>query len=194
MNLRDTHEPFPLRTNRLVLRRFSESDLAAFCSYRNDPDVARYQSWESCSVGEASEFLQTQKALQWATPGEWFQIAITLKETGNLVGDCALQISSKDNRQATIGVTLAAVHQGHGFAHEALSSLLEYAFRSLELHRIVADTDPENKPAQILLERLGMRLEGHLKESLWFKGRWVDELIYAILRDEWLQRSQGESR
>ena len=58
----------------------------------------------------------------------------------------------------------------------------------MQLHRAVADTDPRNSPAWTLLERLGFRREGHLRQSLWFHGEWADEYLYAILRDEWVAR------
>ena len=69
---------------------------------------------------------------------------------------------------------------------EAFECLIEAAFLQLDLHRVVADTDPENTASWKLMERLGLRREGHLKQSLWFKGRWVDEYVYAVLREEWL--------
>ena len=63
-------------------------------AYRNDPEVARYQSWEGISEREARAFLQEQKEVQPGVPDQWFQIAIELKETGMLVGDCALKIEN----------------------------------------------------------------------------------------------------
>ena len=176
----------PLDARRLVLRRFAETDAAAFLAYRNDPEIARYQGWEGCGVKESAEFVRRHAVQRFGVPGEWLQIAITLKTTGELIGDCAVRIHADDVRQATIGVTLARAHHGQGFASEALSCLFEYLFRQQALHRVVADTDAENTAMQKLAERLGMRREGHSRQSLWFKGRWADECFYAILRDEWL--------
>jgi RimJ/RimL family protein N-acetyltransferase len=65
---------------------------------------------------------------------------------------------------------------------------LEYAFCELGLHRVYAITDQENTPSVALLERLGMRREGAFVENAWFKGRWSSEYLYAVLRDEWLQK------
>ena len=179
----------PLHSSRLILRRFTEADVPSFLAYRNDPAVARYQSWESCSLAEATEFIRKHQAKEIGVPGEWWQIAIALRTTGLHIGDCALQIHADDARQATIGFTLARSHQGHGYATEALSALLDGAFLHLDLHRVVADTDPQNTRACALLERLGLRREAHLRQSLWFKGRWADEYLYAVLRKEWLRRS-----
>jgi RimJ/RimL family protein N-acetyltransferase len=152
--------------------------------------VARYQSWESCSAVEATEFIRHHQLQPAGVPGQWLQIAIVLKDTNALLGDCAFQVQADDPRQATIGVTLARPNQGQGFATEALSGLLDALFDRLKLHRVIADTDVENTASWKLLERLGLKREGHLRQSLWFKGRWADEYLYAILREDWLRRSR----
>src|SRR5215469_12857729 len=91
-----------LETTRLYLRHFMDSDLALFMAYRNDPEVARYQSWEGISELEAHAFIQEQKQIQPGMPGQWFQIAVELKGTDMLVGDCALKIQEHDECQAEI--------------------------------------------------------------------------------------------
>ncbi|MDQ2717278.1 MAG: GNAT family N-acetyltransferase [Chloroflexota bacterium] len=174
-----------IETPRLRLRHFTDADLAPFMAYRNDPQVARYQSWEGISEPEARAFVQEQRAIQPGMPGQWFQIAIELKETGALVGDCALKIEEYDARQAEIGYTLARAYQGRGIASEAVSCALDYAFMTLDLHRVIAITDCENTASVALLERLGLRREGHFHQNVWFKGGWGDEYLYAILQEEW---------
>jgi RimJ/RimL family protein N-acetyltransferase len=175
-----------LETTRLRLRHFMDSDLALFMAYRNDPEVARYQGWEGISEPEARAFIQEQKEVQPGVPGQWFQIAVELKETGMLVGDCALKIEEHDERQAEIGYTLSRAYQGRGIASEAVSCVLEYAFVTLGLHRVIAITDCENVASVALLERLGLRREGHFRQNVWFKGKWGDEYLYAMLQEEWL--------
>jgi RimJ/RimL family protein N-acetyltransferase len=155
--------------------------------------VARYQSWESCGEREALDFIREIRSSEPGTPGEWFQFAVELKETGQLIGDCGLKVE-EDGRQAEIGVTLSREHQGKGYAFEAVSQLLDYAFVVLKLHRVVAIADQENAPSVALLERLGMYREGSFAQNAWFKGRWTSEYLYAILRDRWLRRKRARSR
>ncbi len=157
-----------LVSERLILRRFKASDLTPFLAYRNDPEVARYQPWDSCTEREAIAMMEELGSLQLGAPGEWFQFAIELKMTGALIGDCALKVE-EDGRQAEVGFTLYRDHQGKGYASEAVSCLLDYAFGDLGLHRIVAITDQENEPSFTLLERLGMRREGCFVQNAWFK-------------------------
>jgi RimJ/RimL family protein N-acetyltransferase len=189
----NTPDLLPLHTHRLVLRRFAESDAAAFLAYRNDPRIARYQGWEGCEPAEAAEFVQRHAVRAFGLPGEWLQIAIALKQSNQLIGDCAVRVHAPDARQATIGGTLSRPFHRQGFAVEALSCLLDCLFVGLNLHRVVADTDVENTAAWRLMEHLGFRREGHLKQSLWFKGRWADEYLYAMRREEWLVRRDSSA-
>jgi RimJ/RimL family protein N-acetyltransferase len=175
-----------IETERLILRRFRDSDLVPFVAYRNDPEVARYQSWDSFDEGEARAFIREVGSAQPGVPGQWFQFAVESKETGDLVGDCALQVDGQEPYRAEIGFTLAQEHQGKGFASEAVARLLDYAFDDLGLHRVVAIADCRNEPSWALLERVGLRREGHFLQSIWFKGGWSDEYLYAVLKDEWL--------
>jgi RimJ/RimL family protein N-acetyltransferase len=179
-----------IESERLRIRRFKDSDLAPFMAHRNDPKVARYQSWESCDEQEARVFIRELESARAGVPGEWFQFAIESNETGDLIGDCALRVDEQEPYRAEIGFTLAREYQGRGFASEAVSRLLDYAFDALGLHRVVAIADCRNAPSVVLLERVGMRREGHFVENVWFKGGWADEYLYAVLKDEWLRKRQ----
>ena len=170
------------------------TDLEMFMAYRNDSRIARFQGWEAITREAAVAFIEEQQSREPFLPGQWLQIAITLKPTQALIGDCAFKIHFQHARQATIGITLAQRFHGKGFALEAIATLLNYAFEELSLHRVCADTDPRNTAAWRLLERLGMRREAHLKQSLWFKGQWTDEYFYAILKPEWLNCRQHVMR
>jgi RimJ/RimL family protein N-acetyltransferase len=179
-----------IESERLWLRRFKDSDLIPFMAYRNDPEVARYQSWDSLDEQEARTFIRETGSARVGVPGEWFGFAIESKETGGLVGDCALKVDEDEPYRAEIGFTLSREYQGKGFASEAVSLLLDYAFDILGLHRVVAKADCRNAPSVALLERVGMRREGHFIENVWFKGEWADEYLYAVLKDEWLRKRQ----
>jgi aminoglycoside 6'-N-acetyltransferase len=177
----------PLVSSRLLLRRFVIGDAPAFAAYRSDPAVARYQDWESCTLIEATAFIRRQRRQVPGTPGRWTQVALVLEESSALIGDCGVFIHP-DARQATVGITLARPFQGQGYATEALTALFDDLFQRADLHRITAEVDPRNRPSWLLLERLGLRREGHRIASTWFKGEWTDEYQYAILREEWLPR------
>lgn len=171
---------------RVALRRFHPDDVAIFVAYRSCEQVARFQSWDAPYPREDGERFVREIAKQHPdTQGEWFQFAVELRSTGQLVGDCAAMPHADDPRQCDIGFTISTEHQRHGYATEAVRLLLNYLFTQRGKHRITAYCDLRNAASIALLERLGMRREGHLRESTWAKGEWTDDLVYALLHDEW---------
>ena len=180
-----------LETKRLKMRAFQDKDIQDFADYRSDPEVAKYQDWDApYSVEKAAQFVAENKVICPGTPGEWHQIAIELKAEGDLIGDCVFHILAEDAQQAEIGFTLSRRYQGHGYATEAVTKLVDYIFCELKLHRIRAICDVDNLASSKLLERIGMRREAHFIENIWFKGRWGSEYLYAILRSEWTKSSK----
>jgi RimJ/RimL family protein N-acetyltransferase len=177
-----------LPSTRLKLRRFQPADLATFCGYRSNPEVARFQSWENFTVADAEHFLAEQTRLHPDIPGTWFQMAIELRHGSVLIGDVGLHTRQDDPRQVEVGITLAPEHKGAGLGTEALSRLLEYVFQARGKHRVSAIIDALNAKAAALLERVGFRREGHFLQNVWFKGAWGDEYSYAILQREWRQQ------
>jgi RimJ/RimL family protein N-acetyltransferase len=175
-----------LETNRLILRSFQESDLGAFVRYRSDPAVAKYQGWDApYGIDAAATFIQEMKERHPGTKGEWYQIAVELKASGEMIGDCAFHALPQDEQQAEIGFTLSRRYQGQGYATEAVTRLLDYLFGELGLDRVLATCDAENLGSAKLLERIGMRREGHFHESIWLKGAWGSEYTYALLKKGW---------
>jgi len=177
-------EIFPLSTERLILRRFARHDLPAFSGYRNQPEVARYQSWSSFSAADASAFLEQQHELAFDADETWFQIAVERKEDAVLAGDVAVHFFD-GGRQAELGVTFDASCQRQGYATEALSRVIGLLFDDLKKHRIVATVDTRNASVVRLLEKQGFRREAHYRENIFFKGAWSDEYSFALLEHEW---------
>lgn len=178
-----------LRTRRLVLRPLVPRDAAALSAYRSDPEVARFQSWEAPFPLESAEaFIAGLADAHLDTPGEWFQLAVVDAGSGSLLGDVGQQTWADDPRQATVGITLAREAQGHGYATEALTALLDHLLVDLGKHRVTADCDTRNTGSAALLERVGMRREAHHVRSAWWKGEWTDEYVYAVLHEEWAAR------
>lgn len=183
-------QPFQqLTTARLALRRFRKADSELLLAMRSDPEVARYQSWSTASREGINTFIERQQQVEPGMAGEWFQFAVTLQENGTLIGDCGLHVLAEDVRLAEIGYTFSRTFQGQGYATEAVRAILDYAFGALGLQRISAICDVRNSGSMGVLERLGFRREGHTLQAFWNRGTWVDEYLYALLRDEWLYRA-----
>jgi RimJ/RimL family protein N-acetyltransferase len=175
-----------LAGERVLLRRFQPDDVAEFVAYRSCAEVARFQSWDApYPRDEGERFVRQLMTEHPDTAGEWFQFAVALRATGQLIGDCAAIPQAGDPRQCEIGFTIAPAHQGRGYATEAARLLVGYLFGRRAKHRITASCDARNTASAAVLERLGMRREGHLRESTWAKGEWTDDLLYGLLRSEW---------
>ncbi len=177
-----------LTTERLLIRRFAKDDVASLLAIRSDPEVARFQSWEQSSEESIRRFVTAMMRVDPGIAGEWFQFAVTLRATGELIGDCGLHPLAEEPRLAEIGYTFGRQFQGQGLASEAVTAIIDYAFTELGLHRIAAITDVRNSGSINLLERLGFRREGQTRQAFWNKGEWVDEYLYALLQGEWRNR------
>ena len=172
-------------TTRLRVRSFTHIDIKAFVAYRADPDVARYQSWSDYTTKDGQELVDSMQDAEPGVPGEWYQLALEDRSNGVLVGDLALHVDADEPQEAEVGFTLAPDRQGQGYATEALTGLLDWAFPTFGLHRVIAVTDALNAPAAGLLERIGMRREAHFIENVFFKGEWGSEFQFAVLKREW---------
>jgi RimJ/RimL family protein N-acetyltransferase len=168
-------------SSRLIARRFGLDDLAAFVAMRNDPEVARYQSWERYSEDDGRRFIAELSGLEPGDPG-WFQFALEERQTGIFAGDCGLNILADDPRLAQIGYSIARPHWNRGFATEAVRALADFAFAAFGLHRITASVDPRNAASCRVLEKAGFVKEAHFRQSQWFKDEWADDAVYARLR------------
>jgi ribosomal-protein-alanine N-acetyltransferase len=176
-----------LTTSRLILRDFVEDDLARVVEYRRNPLYYRYYPEEFSTEKEAREFVA--KVIGWAaeSPRRKYQLAIVRASDGLLLGNCGARGSaeSRFGSEAEFGCELDPDYWQHGYATEAGRAIISLAFETLGVHRVFARTFSENRPAAQLAERLGMRLEGRLRERRFFKQRWWDHLFYAILEQEW---------
>jgi RimJ/RimL family protein N-acetyltransferase len=183
---------FPLRTPRLVLRPYTRDDLDFLHELESHPDVVRYVSWAPRDREQAHASL-AQKIAETALAGEGdnLTLLITLPGTGKRVGDVQLGWTSLEHRQGEIGYVIHPDHTGHGYATEAASLMLRLGFEDLGLHRIAGRMDGRNTASARVLERLGMRREACLLQNAIVKGEWTDEVVYAMLADEWRARRPG---
>jgi len=178
----------PIVTERLLLRRFRDDDLDALHEMRSSPAVVRFTYWHPSSREQTRAVIETRRQMNHLTrEGDVLVLAVEVRETGSFVGDVDLTWNSEERREGEVGVMLHAAGQGQGYAKEAIAALLALAFDKLHLHRIIGRTDARNEPAAQCMRRLGMRQEAHFREYGIFDGEWYDELVFAVLADEWAQ-------
>ena len=174
-----------LETERLILRDFVKEDWQWVLEYQSDPLYLRYYDWTGRTPEAVREFVGWFLDHQKQTPRIKFQLAVTLKSTGQLIGNCGIRMDTAEAFQADIGYELDPKHWNHGYATEAAHAIVDFGFRAFSLHRVWSWCVADNTGSAHVLEKLGMRQEGRLRENEFYKGRWWDTLMYAILADEW---------
>ena len=177
-----TGHPVSSGTARLVLTPLTLEDAPQLFAYRSQPDVSRYQFFEPGSLDDATAFIEN------AAESGWCQLGVRIEGGSTLAGDVGFRLSGDPPLQAEIGVTLAPHYQGRGLAAEAVGTLLDHLFGELSVHRVFASIDPRNAASLALFARLGWRQEAHSLQSVWFKGSWADDVVFALLNSEWQGR------
>jgi len=108
---------------------------------------------------------------------------IIQKKDGTSIG--LIVYFGQSSGSITIGYAIEPSEHGKGYGTEALQLMTDYLFLAKEIHRIQANTDPENKASQRILEKVGFKREGVSRRSSFVRGQWRDEYNYSILREEW---------
>lgn len=174
--------------SRLVLREFSEDDWLTMHRVDADPVVKRYLPSDPLTEEASKESVLWCIQQARTVPRVFYDLAIALPSS-EAVGWCRLTLRDDEVRQGEIPYMLRRDLWGQGLATEVASRLLGFGFKVLELHRIFATCRPANVASWRVLERVGMRREGHLHEHRWMKGAWQDSYLYALLEREWAAKS-----
>ena len=169
-------------TSRLQVRFLRSDDAESVAAYRNDPEIARYQNWElPYTIERAVLRLGAQDGLTAIAPG--VQANLALERNGELIGDIFVDVDS-DGASAEIGFTLLRRAQGFGFATEAAGALVDHLLERTQINRIIASLDPVNVASMRVLEAIGMQFECLARGAVFLRGAWVDDLRYAMTREE----------
>ena len=178
-------EKLLINTERLQIRNLETKDVEDFYEYRSNPEVAKYQAFDTMTSEQAKHFILGQKNKLFGQPGEWVQYGIEEVSMQKLIGDCAVKIDLYDNRMAEIGITISPLHQKKGFAKEAMLGILNLLFDIKNLHRVTVMVDVENMASLKLMKSIGFRQEAHFIENIFFNGKWGSEIQFAMLHREW---------
>jgi [ribosomal protein S5]-alanine N-acetyltransferase len=180
-----TSQIFPrLETGRLILREIVPADADDLFRIFSDAETMRYWSCRPyTSVEQANKLVED--IAETARCGAGVQWAITLRNDERLIGKCGYNEWRKRHRRGDISYIVASEHWGKGIVSEALRAVLNYGFDHMNLHSVEAGVTPGNEASTRMLERLGFHLEGQLRENFWAEDRFVDSLIYSLLRRDW---------
>ena len=177
---------------RVRLRPFEERDLEAMAAYRGDAEVCRFLPFEPQSPDDIRGRIGHLFG-SMTLEGERGGVVLVIERDGTVIGDLVLFHLDADAGSAEIGWVLSPAASGRGLATEAVRALIDTAFDVYGLRRLTAQIDADNVRSAALAERLGMRREAHFVENEWFKGRWGDLLVYAVLDREWAAARRSAS-
>ena len=181
-----------LETARLFLREYEMGDYEDLREIDGDPEVQHYRGGHVVTEDQTRLWIERTQELRRAVPRVRYPLVMTLKG-GETIGGCLFKITDLERREAEVGYLLKRTYWGRGYTTEATHAVLNYGFMMLGLHRVYAQVNPENVGSWRVMEKLGMRREGHLWEvEFTATGEWRDVYLYAILDHEWTPDSQGD--
>ncbi len=175
--------PFPIETDRLLLREFRLEDHPAIHAYASDREVTLHTSWGPNDFETTRTVLRLWLSEQEQWPRNSIPLGIELRSEGNLIGSTGF--SSIEEGTGVFGFVLHKHYWGFGIATEAAQAVVRFGFEQLGLHRVVAECFVEQVASARIFEKLGMRREGHFRKNALKAGIWRDTYLYAVLNEEW---------
>jgi ribosomal-protein-alanine N-acetyltransferase len=173
----------PVRTARLNLREFVDSDFHAVHAYSSDPRVTRYLFFGPRDADSTADYLEGLLASQRERPRTRFELAVEEAASGRVIGACDLSFIERN--VVDLGYMLGIDVWGKGFATEIALALVEAAFFELRADRVISTVDVNNGASIRVLEKIGMRWEAVYRKHRRAKNRWWDCHLFVLPREVW---------
>ena len=176
--------PRKLDTLDLHLRPSNPTDAEGMFAMLSDRESMKY--WCDKPIKDLNAAVEAlNKDLESDAQGNSMCWAITLHGQDEMIGKCILFQFDKTNQRAEIGYILNRQYWRKGLMYQALEAVIDFAFNTLELHRIEADVDTENAGSLGILEKLGFKREGLFRERWFVYGERQDSVMFGLLKQEW---------
>lgn len=173
----------PISTSRLVLRRPTPADVTAIVALESDSEIARETPEIGTTTDAVATYIEVQTGLEPFQVDKCFDLFLELREDRSLIG--LVSLVHRSPSQGQIGWALHGDYRGLGYASEAGVALTRYAFETVGLHRVHADTSVDNTGSWRVMERIGLKREGVQREATRVEGQWQDLALYGITADDW---------
>jgi ribosomal-protein-alanine N-acetyltransferase len=179
-----------IETPRMVLRQLTKEDMDfIFEMFSRDETNSFVADDPVSSMEEARELYET-----YVRPKpHLFRLGLFLRDTGQPIGTIGLYGIKVEDFRAVMGFDLLSEFWGWGYMTEAATALLDHAFGNMNLNRIQASADADNVRSLATLERIGFKKEGLMRQKDFYKGAFHDDVVYSILRSEWLELHKSEN-
>jgi ribosomal-protein-alanine N-acetyltransferase len=176
--------PFPvLNTEHLTLRQIGDEDAEEIFFLRSDKQVLQFLDRDpATSIDDAIQWIKMIN--EAISNNEYIAWAIALKNDVKLIGTISYWNIKKEHYRAEIGYALVSLFQGKGLMQEAMTVVLDYGFKIMNLHSVEANVNPDNVSSIKLLERNNFLREAYHKENYHYNGKFLDSAIYSLLTTE----------
>jgi RimJ/RimL family protein N-acetyltransferase len=168
----------------VLLRNFLESDEETVHGYASDHLVTKYTHWGPNTRQDTHAFINEAVAEAQQDPRQAYTLAITLANSGKLIGSAAVWVTDPTHRRGELGYVLERNSWSQGYATETTRLLLRIGFDKLRLHRIAATCHPENAASIRVLTKAGMQFEGKMTHHLFARGTWRDSCLFAAIETD----------
>ena len=185
---------FPvIETGRLLLRELTSDDIEWYMSHFSTPEIVHGSGYPGPeTIKAAKEEFEMYILGPWKE-GTGLRWGITLKDDGSLIGSCGFyKWENEPHRKAEMGYDLAPAYWGRGIMREALQAIIRYGFEEMNLNRITVLVISYNDRSLRLVNRLGFVKEGVMRESAFFDGEFIDDVLLSLLRSDWTQYEKDE--
>jgi ribosomal-protein-serine acetyltransferase len=168
-----------------VIRSWNLDDAAELFQLtdKNRKQLQEWLAWVPETKGEGDSRKFIQKCLKEYREQTGLELGIWYKD--KLIGCIGLHDFNKNSRRASIGYWLATEYQGKGIMTRVVKALIDFGFKNLNLNRIGLEAGEENLKSRAITERLGFTQEGEFRKYEFINGRFIDYVVYSILREEW---------
>jgi RimJ/RimL family protein N-acetyltransferase len=166
------------------LREFKNEDWEYVHEYASQEKACLYQPWGPNSEEDTQTFVSTIVEDAKEKPRTRFALAVVLQESSKVIGTGEISIRNVGNRNGEISYIINPQYWGNGYATEVARQLVQYGFTGLKLHRIYATCDPRNVASSRVLEKIGMKYEGRMRDAMLIRDGWRDSMVYSILENE----------
>ena len=172
-----------LSNNSLSLREFRYDDWKSVHEYASQEIVSQYQAWGPNNETDSKMFVEKVIKDSRKTPRVRFAFAVIFED--KLIGTAEISIRNFNHRNGEISYIINPNFWGRGFATDIAYLLIDFGFEHLALHRIYATCNPRNIASTRVMEKVGMKKEGIMRECLLIKDGWRDSLLFSVLEYEW---------
>lgn len=170
----------------LIIREITQDDFMPFSQYMFEENYWKYVAIPESNADSLKHWMQESIRQQRLVPRKSYFLGVLEKKTEQVIGDALLSITSFENEEAEIGWGLSHLYRGQGYGAEIGRNLLDFAFHQLGVYRVYARCHPQNKASIRIMEKLGMKQEGELREHIKVRGERWSSLQYSMLSKEYV--------